>query len=683
MQFGSLTVEQWHHQLAATPTATLPPPESNLSAGSVNLSNTPASASSHRSHDCFPGPDERHPPHHSGPQPEFRSPSSTSLTLPLSRPEQESDVQGTSPLIPLSATESPHVNLTTLTSVTTPSQASSEKSLTLIAQTSGRSSNSSSNSISPGNQPTTTPYVPTSQSIISTPPAAPTPLTWAARVASGRSSLITPAHSLPSPHSLPRSLSTAVPSLERPSSVSKGDNRLSPTSLSPESPNTSTSLAVHSTSHPPFANSPPRRRRRSISSASLPPRRLKGLINGGNGCFINVVLQAMLASDAFRELLDEYENPPERSLLGKFCRLVNEMVSDSLSSRAPQPVKTPNPISKFTNILSLKDGALVKEDAVLPDWFYDVFPSSRGVGSVVSKGGDKSIVSASGGSQEDAEEFLSYVLNALHEELVAWGGVSGGKPAANGDLVTNGSSYHTVDGRVHAFHTGSETGTAEDDDVWTEMTRNGKSVEIRGGEFAQSGVTDIFGGQLRSEVRRGRSKTSVTREPFFILSLDIENGLIRDVEHALCAYFEPEFVEGYTTDDGNGVAINARKQVSVMQLPKVLILHLKRFSHNSVTGALNKVSRNMMFPELLQIPGKVMHNAGNRWNAEGGKSYELIAVITHLGKELAGGHYTCDVRWQNENKERGWFTCDDMKVVRTTWQKVSRKQAYLLFYSAV
>lgn len=391
----------------------------------------------------------------------------------------------------------------------------------------------------------------------------------------------------------------------------------------------------------------------------------------------------MLASDAFRQLLDEYENPPQNSLLGKFCRLANEMASDSPPVRVVQTTKPLSSTPKPVNILALKDGALVKEDAVLPDWFYDVFPSSRSVGSAVLKGSEKAVINAGGGSQEDAEEFLSFVLNALHEELVSWEDPDGDRTTVNGGPLANGSLYHTIAGRVHTVNGASDTGTVGDGDVWTEMTRSGKSVEIRGGEFAQSGVTDIFGGQLRSEVKRGRSKTSVTREPFFTLSLDIENGLIRDVEHALCAYFEPEYVEGYSTDDGDGGAIDARKQVLVMQMPQVLILHLKRFSHNSVTGALNKVSRNMMFPELLRVPGKVMHNSGNRWNAEGGKSYELIAVVTHIGKELAGGHYTCDVRWENEDGERGWFTCDDMKVVRTTWLKVCRKQAYLLFYSAV
>lgn len=217
------------------------------------------------------------------------------------------------------------------------------------------------------------------------------------------------------------------------------------------------------------------------------------------------------------------------------------------------------------------------------------------------------------------------------------------------------------------------------------MTRNGKSVEIRGREFARSGITDIFGGALRSEVKRPRSKPSVTREPFFSLSLDIESGMILNLLDALADYFKPEILEGFPPEanGGNvGVTDTVRKHVLVQQMPQVLILHLKRFSHNTATGALNKVTRNMAFPDVLHVPGKFIHNPANRWSAES-KTYELTAVVTHLGKELAGGHYTCDVRWQGEDGQDAWVTCDDSKIVRTSLQKVTRKQAYLLFYSAV
>ena len=294
------------------------------------------------------------------------------------------------------------------------------------------------------------------------------------------------------------------------------------------------------------------------------------------------------------------------------------------------------------------------EDPLLPDLFYDVFPSSV----PLSMG--------TNGSQEDAEEFLTFVLNKLHDEVVA--------VRPNGKM--NGHNDPSLSDALEDI----ENGRRHEDGEWSEIGRKGKSVEIRGGEFAESGITAIFGGALRSEVKRPRSKPSVTREPFFSLSLDIESGIIRDVEHALKAYFEPEFLEGIDADDGE---MRARKQVSLEQMPQVLILHLKRFSHNSITGALNKVGRMMMFPEVLRIPGKLIHSPSSRWGSGTGKTFELTAVVTHIGKELAGGHYTCDVRWEGEDGDTSWISCDDSKIFKTSFQKVCRKQAYLLFYSMI
>lgn len=345
-----------------------------------------------------------------------------------------------------------------------------------------------------------------------------------------------------------------------------------------------------------------------------PPRALRGLVNCGNSCFTNVVLQALLASDAFRTLLLAADRHPGHGLLSKFVRLAREMSRAGVGNGAASS--------------SGRGNGFVAGEPLVADWFLDLLPSS---------GVD--------GGQEDAEEFLSFVLNGLHEELVEWGG---------------------------------DRGEAVEEERWEEVVERGRKVEIGGGEFVESGVTDIFGGVLRSEILRGGVKSSVMRERFFALSLDIENGMVRDVEHAFRAYFETEVLEGY--------AMETRKQVLIQELPEVIVLHLKRFSHNHLTGELKKVSRQIPFSTKLEVNEGLIHDGGGV--IKGNRNYELIAVVTHIGKDLARGHYTCDVRWdeqhtQHENEKGGhvWVSCDDSKVITTSLQNVLRKQAYLLFYS--
>lgn len=439
------------------------------------------------------------------------------------------------------------------------------------------------------------------------------------------------------------------------------------------------------------------------AAMNIPPRALRGLVNCGNSCFTNAVLQALVAVDSFRGLMlrcDELGIGENDGLVRKFVRLVKEMTAVEKGENGHAEVNGgskrrygleeedgdmngwSHPVNggkgghhggKSDKVESGKkrDNGFSAEEPLVADWLYDVFP-----GSGVDLGGGGS----GGGSQEDAEEFLTYVLNQLHEELVELEKRAEGlsDDTSSGSSVTdvmgtNGSVKDIRNGKTEGGSSKKGNGVlngwleAAENGVWEEMTRKGKTVEVRGGSFPQSGITDIFQGVLRSEVKRLRTKPSVTKEPFYLLGLDIESGMIRDVEDAVRAYFEPEQLEGVVVGDE---VVEARKQVAMEKAPEILILRLKRFSHNSVTGALTKVQRMMAFPEMLELPAQVGYGAA-------GKKYELSGVVTHLGKDLASGHYTCDLRWAGES----WVHCDDSKVVRSSLAKVVRKPAYLLFYS--
>jgi len=86
-------------------------------------------------------------------------------------------------------------------------------------------------------------------------------------------------------------------------------------------------------------------------------------------------------------------------------------------------------------------------------------------------------------------------------------------------------------------------------------------------------------------------------------------------------YFEPEQLEGYIEKGTNRqvTSVEAKKHMLLMQSPQTLILHVKRFSHNSITWALNKLRPGIMFPEVLMVPGKVMYNADSRCGSEKGR----------------------------------------------------------------
>lgn len=62
-----------------------------------------------------------------------------------------------------------------------------------------------------------------------------------------------------------------------------------------------------------------------------------------------------------------------------------------------------------------------------------------------------------------------------------------------------------------------------------------------------------------------------------------------------------------------------------------------------------------------------------------GRKYELVATITHHGREPSKGHYTADAQYPNGR----WLRFDDASVFAIATNKVLHDQAYVLFYKQI
>ena len=350
----------------------------------------------------------------------------------------------------------------------------------------------------------------------------------------------------------------------------------------------------------------------------LPPRCIRGMVNAGNTCFINVILQALMACDDFRRYFLGARNATD-PLVSRLAALASDMSLPPESK--PQIVRDSKSLPNVA-------------EPLMPDWASEIFPSTL----PKPVGGGRAI-------QEDAQEFLGFLLNKLHDILVS--------------------------------ENAKESATVEPDDSgdWQEMTRKGRPVTVRPVNSADtSAIADIFGFILRAEIKRPRATATMTRETNMFIQLDISSGMIRNVDDALLDYFRAERIEGET----NGESQDIRKSCYMETLPKVLILHLKRFAHTRETNRQNKVGRSIGVNEELVIPSQAVFGQ----TAPAARKYRLTAVVVHAGKDLRGGHYYGDVRVRNGDRDI-WVSCDDSKVSQVNIQKVLRRQAYLLFYSKV
>ncbi|KAI4829865.1 hypothetical protein KUCAC02_001525 [Chaenocephalus aceratus] len=387
---------------------------------------------------------------------------------------------------------------------------------------------------------------------------------------------------------------------------------------------------------------------------SLQPR---GLINKGNWCYINATLQALIACPPMYHLMksiplhNETQRPcTSTPMMDNFVRLVNEFNNMPVPSKAKQQavgekvMKDVRPGSPFE-----------------PTYIYRLLTLIKS--SLSEKG-----------RQEDAEEYLGFTLNGLHEEMLALKKLISPQeekaPTPNGPESQPGVEEDAAD----KDEEGSE-------DEWEQVGPRNKTSITRQADFVRTPITDIFGGHIRSVVYQQNSKESATLQPFFTLQLDIQSEKIRTVQEALETLVARESVQGYTSKTKQEIEISRR--VTLEELPPVLVLHLKRFVFEK-TGGCQKLIKNIDYPVDLEI-SKDLLSAGVRGKVvKGQRTYRLFAVVYHHGNSATGGHYTTDVFHIGLN---GWLRIDDQAVkVINQYQVVKQtaeRTAYLLYYRRV
>lgn len=304
------------------------------------------------------------------------------------------------------------------------------------------------------------------------------------------------------------------------------------------------------------------------------------------------------------------------------------------------------------------------------------------------------------GHQEDAEEFLGFILDTLHEELMAamkkWHARSGSAGMVNGSAKTaTTSSAPSQQGTEE----GEEEEESEEREVrrplspseegWLEVGQKGKTSFTRTTAASESPITRIFGGKLRSVLKTPGVKDSVTLEPYQPLQLDIQPANVTSIDEALENLCAPETIPGVFSPARNG-PVDATKQVFIETLPPVLILHLKRFVYDEV-GGVQKSSKEISYGPTLDISDKVLSPTRR---VEGKKKYRLFGVVYHHGRFASGGHYTVDVLRQDQSE---WLHIDDTfwtsvgaPALKTSGEAGSKPSpvnkrhdgvAYLLFYA--
>ncbi|KAJ2816013.1 ubiquitin-specific protease doa4, partial [Coemansia erecta] len=230
-----------------------------------------------------------------------------------------------------------------------------------------------------------------------------------------------------------------------------------------------------------------------------------------------------------------------------------------------------------------------------------------------------------GNEQEDAHEFATFLLDALHESL---NHVRTRPPPERDPTPREELEFEQL------------SDAKQSELQWSRFTRRNWSI-----------VTSIFQGQIQSRLTCTTCKhTSTTYHTFTELSVPIPAAaktgaaLVRkgraapvNIYQCLDAYSETELLDG----DNKWLCPRcktkrkATKRLMIARLPLVLIVHLKRFS--TIGHFREKLETNVLVPtKRLHMQNYVIQGQ------HPSTMYNLYGVANHFGT-LSGGHYTASV----------------------------------------
>ncbi|XP_021595903.1 ubiquitin carboxyl-terminal hydrolase 25 isoform X2 [Manihot esculenta] len=281
-----------------------------------------------------------------------------------------------------------------------------------------------------------------------------------------------------------------------------------------------------------------------------------GLRNLGNSCYLNSVLQCLTYT------------PP----LANFClRLQHSSLCDSVSNgerkrECPFCILEKRIVRSLSLDLNLDAPAKIQSCLRI---FAEHFRCGR---------------------QEDAHEFLRYVIDACHNTCLRL------------------------------------------------MKLRRKGIDSING--SNTVVKEIFGGALQSQVKCLSCDSESNKvDEIMDISLDVLHS--NSLREAMQKFFQPEILDGsnkYRCESCKKL-VTARKQMSILQAPNILVIQLKRFE--GIFGG--KIDKAIAFEEVL-----------------------VLSNFMCKGSQDAMGR---------------WYCCNDSYVTLSTLQDVLSEKVYILFFS--
>ncbi|KAK1238322.1 hypothetical protein MKX07_006468 [Trichoderma sp. CBMAI-0711] len=335
-----------------------------------------------------------------------------------------------------------------------------------------------------------------------------------------------------------------------------------------------------------------------------------GLNNPHNWCYANSILQSLLASPFFGRLLalsewsERYQVPRKDGEKIEQPQLMTKIISNLFQWMA---------MGKFQ---TLKASTLMSYS----------FNLCRNSSTVPQFGGT---------GQQDAQEFMSFLFDYLHDETNTRRNVKGSIPQPS----------TTPHARLQAAV-----------EYWANYR-----------ELNQSIVDDYWRGLELSTVDCQRChKQTHTFSTFDLVFAPVGNNRAITLEDSFREHNVVNKLDNFACDTCKRNT-QAMQTTCFARMPPLLCLSFRRFDFDKSVGDIRKNTGRVTwdFNEVDLTPFFMRTSEGTSDRAFSGPfKYECYAVIVHSGGRTDNGHYYAYVRDSSTHDPYAWFRCEDEMVTK-------------------
>jgi ubiquitin C-terminal hydrolase len=342
----------------------------------------------------------------------------------------------------------------------------------------------------------------------------------------------------------------------------------------------------------------------SINSLKYTNRGKCGLVNLGNTCFMNSIIQCIRHNYNLTEYF-----------------LTNKYLEDTTNNKKKKQYPILVQWVKLINGIYDGDNCPISPESFLRTFQLTSIKLKRHL--------------FGGFRQNDAQEFLQFLVDSLHESL-----------ENKVKISISGEPQNDMDKRhIEAYK------------MYSEYFKSSYSPLIK-----------YYYGQFISEISNNKNDTiSYSYDPFCCISLEIPTGDNLTIYDCLDHFTKQEELEDYR-EEKHPEETKYKKKIRIIKSPEQLIIFFKRF--NSMN---RKIQKHITFPlENLNLSKYIYGYDKND------SLYDLYAVSYHMGG-CNGGHYVATCK----NIEGDWYNYDDdtiSKLKDKHLDNIDNQNSYCVFY---